>query len=85
MNAFHVWVRPLGSVCRVRVDGVENTKWLLDRLSQSFVFKTSEPVNEEESSCHCTFRVAYDSQISRPKFERLLSAIPEVRLMVDPA
>ena len=35
MNAFNVWLRFLRDICRVRVDEIENAKWLLDRLSQS--------------------------------------------------
>ncbi len=85
MNTFRVWIRPLGSNCRVRVDGIKNTGWLLDRLGRAFVFKTSEPVNEDEASSCYTFRVAYNSQVSPRGFERLLAAIPEVNLMMDPA
>ena len=66
MKAFHVWVHRAGNDCRVRVDGMKNTEWLLNRLGQSFVFKTSEPVDEERNSSFCTFRVAYSSQMSRP-------------------
>lgn len=85
MNAFSVWVRPLGGNCRMRVDGIRNAHWLLNRLGHSFVFKAAEPMNEEEGSSCCTFRVAYNSQMSRRGLERLLTAIPEVRLMTDPA
>jgi len=85
MNTFRVWIRPLGTVCRVRVEGVENTEWLLDRLSESFVFKTSEPLTDVNGTSHRTFRVAYRPQMSRPRFEKLLAAIPEVKLMTDPA
>jgi hypothetical protein len=85
MNTFRVWIRPLGSACRVRVDGVRNAQRLLNRLGHSFVFKTADPMNEEEGSSCCTFRVAYSSQMSRRGFERLLAAIPEVNLMMDPA
>lgn len=85
VNTFRVWIRPLGSACRVRVDGIKNTGWLLDRLGQAFVFKTSEPVSEDEASSCCNFRVAYSSQMSRRGLERLLAAIPEVNLMLDPA
>ena len=38
MNVFRVWVRPLGGNCRVRVDGIRNAQWLLNRLGHSFVF-----------------------------------------------
>lgn len=34
MIAFDVWLRPLGNVCRVRVDGSQNATWLLDRLHE---------------------------------------------------
>jgi hypothetical protein len=85
MNPFHVWLRPLGNNCRVRVDGVKNVPWLLARLSQSFVFKTSEEVHEEQDSSCCTFQLAYSSQMPRRAVEKLLASIPEVRVMADPA
>ena len=85
MNAFHVWLRPLGDFCRVRVDGIENAKWLLDRLSQSLVFKTFEPFGELKGSSVCSFTVPYNPPLSRSKFEKMLVAIPEVKLMREPA
>jgi hypothetical protein len=85
MSAFHVWLRPLGNACRVRVDGIKNTQWLLDRLGQPFVLKTSEPVRQDLSSSCCTFQVMYSFQMSHPLFKRLLAAMPEVNLMVEPA
>ncbi|MBN2293603.1 MAG: hypothetical protein JXM70_14330 [Pirellulales bacterium] len=85
MNAFSVWIRPLGGNCRVRVDGIKNAQWLIDRLAKSFVFKTSEPMDKDRGSLSCTFRVAYSSQISHRGLEKLLAAIPEVNLMMEPA
>lgn len=85
MNRFQIWLRPLGSNCRVRVDGVKNAQWLLTRLSESFVFKTSEEVHEDRDSSCCTFRVPYSSQVPRRLFEKLLASIPELKVMVDPA
>lgn len=82
MNTFRVWIRPMHGTCQVRVDGIENTRWLIHRLGQ-FFFKTAEPVQEDEGSSCCTFRVADSSQISRHRFERLLGAIPEVKLILD--
>ncbi|MBI2827067.1 MAG: hypothetical protein HYX69_20540 [Planctomycetia bacterium] len=84
MKSVSVWVRPAGGACRVRVDGL-NVDWLLKRLSQSFVFKTSEPVREDENTSDCTFHVAYTSGVPRGLLERLLGGIPEVRLMLDQA
>jgi hypothetical protein len=85
VNTFHVWVRPLGGACRVRVDGVGNAEWLLDRLGRSFDCGSSKPIRDGEGSCCSTFRVPYGSQMSRSTFEELLAAIPEVTLMLDPA
>ena len=85
MNTFRVWLRPLGNTFRVRVDGLKNAQWLLDRLGRSFVFKTADPISEDKGSSCCTFRLAYDSQMSPRGFERLVAAIPEVQMMTDPA
>jgi hypothetical protein len=85
MNAFCVWTRPLANACKVRVLGIRNAKWLLNRLSRSFLVKSSETVNEKECFPCCTFRVPYNFQMCHRTFERLLTAIPEVRLMTEPA
>ena len=85
MNTFRVWIRPLYNVCRVRVDGIKNAMWLLTRLSQSFVFKSSEPIEDDEGASCSTFHVPYNSQMSRFQFERLLAGIPQVQVMSDPA
>ena len=85
MNRFRVWLRPLNSGCKVRVDGITNAKWLLDRLSRSFVFKSSEAMNEDEFFPACVFAVPYGSQMSYPVFTKLLSGISEVDLMPEPA
>jgi len=84
MNAFRVWIRSLGDASRVRVEGSKNADWLLGRLSQSFVFKSSAPVLQERGNPCCTFEVFYGSQTSRSTFERLLGTIPEVTLMAGP-
>jgi hypothetical protein len=85
MDKFSVWMRPLGTSCRVRVDGKKNTDWLLDRLSHAFAFKSCEPVTEDHCSSSCSFRVMYTSQMSRLAFDRLMASIPEVALMPEPA
>lgn len=85
MNAFPVWIRPQGTDGRVRVDSMTNATWLINRLSQSFVFKGSEAVNQDECSPCCTFRVVYGSQMCHAGFKKLLAGIPEVTVMADPA
>ena len=85
MSTFCVWIRPLGGNCRIRVDGISNAEWLLNRLGRSFVLKTADPMDEEDGSSCCSFHVAYSSQTSRRGLEKLLAAIPEVKLMTEPA
>jgi hypothetical protein len=65
------------------VDGVQNTEWLLWRLSHSFVFQTSEPMATAHNSSDCIFRVAQTAQTSGVQFERLLARIPEVQLILE--
>lgn len=83
MNTFCVWTHPLKHACKVQVLGIKNAEWLLNRLSQSFVVRSSQKVNEKECYPRCTFRVPYSSQMRRCTFETLLAGIPEVRLMRD--
>jgi 7,8-dihydro-6-hydroxymethylpterin-pyrophosphokinase len=66
--------------CRVWVVGVENAKSVLRRLSESFVFMTSEPIELQEQPAYCRFSVVHGSQLSPNQLERLLAAIPGVRL-----
>jgi hypothetical protein len=83
MRPFQVWIRPNGDFCHVRVNGKQNAQSLLHSLSQSFVFKTFDPMTEREGACN--FLVPYNPPLSRASFVKLLAAIPEVRLMSDPA
>ena len=80
MKAFNVSVKSNGDVCHVRVDGFKNVQWLLDRLSERFVFKTSESLHEDWSTSSFTFSVIHNFQMTQPKFERLLASIPQVHL-----
>jgi hypothetical protein len=85
MKPFSVWIRPLGTDGKVRVENIASTTWLLNRLSRFFVFKGSESVNEEECFPCCTFRAVYGSQMNHTLFRKILDGIPEVRMMADPA
>jgi hypothetical protein len=85
LKPFRVWIRPTGDFCQVRVDGKQNAKRLLDLLSQSFVFRTFEPMGEEDGSSFCSFQIPYNPPLSRSAFAKLLIAIPEVRLMSESA
>jgi hypothetical protein len=85
MRSFRVWIRPDGDFCHVRVDGKDNAQRLLTCLSQAFVFKTFDPMTEEDGSSYCRFLVPYNPPLSRSSFIKMLTAMPDVRLMSDPA
>jgi hypothetical protein len=85
MRAFRVWIRADGDFCHVRVDGKHNAQRLLVCLSQAFVFKTFDPMTEEYGSSFCDFLVPYNPPLSRSSFVKLLTAMPDVRLMSEPA
>ena len=84
MKVFSVWIRRMEGASGLRVDGRENTNWLLRRLSDFFVFKTSEPLHEVPNSSDYSFRVAHNSQMPGRRFEKLLAGIAEVKLMLEP-
>ena len=81
MQEIEVWLRHQGDFCRVGVNGIENAKWLLNRLSQSFIFRTTEPLGESLGTSICSFRIPYNPPLSRSRFERLMAAMPGVKLM----
>ena len=73
------------NVCLVRVEGIRNAQWLLTRLSKSFVFKSSKPLEDDKVTACSSFQVQYSSQISGLTFAKLLAAIPEVTLVLEPS
>ena len=83
LQRFPVWIRPLTNGLMLAVEGRDKVDWLLKRLSQSFVFKTSEPVIQEEHSDRSMFRLAYSSRMPRQKLEQLLATMPEILVTLD--
>jgi hypothetical protein len=84
MKRFNVWISQVDGAVGLRVEGLENANWLLRRLSDFFVFKTSEPIHEVANSSDCTFQVAHNSQLSGRQFEKLLAGIWETKVIVEP-
>ncbi len=80
MKTFQVWIRPLGEACRVRVDGLENGRWLLARLIETSGIKRGEPTAEGEPFGLFTFLVALSPTMTRSMLGEWLAAIPEVNL-----
>lgn len=85
MKPFRVWIRPRGDFCHVRVDGIKNLQWLLGQLSQSFVFRTFEPIGQLDDSLHCTFDVPCNPPLTLSSLRKLLTDIPQVQLMREAA
>lgn len=84
MDIFKVWVTRMDGLTHVSVVDLENAKWLLARLSNSFVFKTCEPFRVIANPSAYTFRVAHNSQMSASHFEQLLAKISEVKMSTEP-
>jgi hypothetical protein len=78
MDAFRVWINPQDYEFLVCVDGVENARWLLDQLAGSFVFRSAQPINQSKGSTLCTFQVPCNPLLTFSRFQKLLTAIPEV-------
>jgi hypothetical protein len=81
---FQVWISRSDGATRVRVDGLDNTNWLLSQLSRSFVFKTCDPLRDLLNSSVYTFSVADNSQMSGSQLHKLLGGFSEVRVSLDP-
>jgi hypothetical protein len=84
MNPFRVWIRPLQSASKLRVEGAGNATWLLERLSRSFFFKSSQPVVLDADSLS-SFEVPFGADYSGAPLRVFLGKIPEIRLMREPA
>jgi hypothetical protein len=84
MKAFNVRISGMDSASRLRVEGLENTNWLLRRLSDYFVFKTSDPLLNVSDTSDYTFHVMHSSQITSRQFERILMGISEAKVIVEP-
>jgi hypothetical protein len=76
-----VWVQPTEYGHVFLVDGVENARWLLDRLGRSFVFRSAEPISQDGDSSLCKFQVPGGPFVSSGGLQKLLAGMPEVTLL----
>lgn len=85
MDTFRVWVQPLDYEYRVSVEGAATAVWLINELSRAFIFKSPLPTkNDRRSSLH-SFQVPFNSLLPIPAFQKILSAMPCVRLTMQTA
>ena len=80
MQAFRVWTTPLDYEYLICVDGLDNARWLLAALAESFVFGSAQPIGYSEGSPLCTFQVPRNS-LPYSRLQKLLRAMPEVNLL----
>jgi hypothetical protein len=85
MSPFQVWLRPLGDSCRVRVDGIGNTRWLLDHLERHPAIRAIGKLDVMVDDTVCSFYIQFHSSLSLQSFGRLVREVPEVRVMLEPA
>jgi hypothetical protein len=83
MAKFRVWLRPSGTDCKVRVEGVENAPLLRERLKAKGI-SSSEPI-QLGASKQCIFHATCPRQITEEGLVQYVSQMPEVELMLDPA
>jgi hypothetical protein len=85
VDSTRVWVRSLGNACRVRVEGTENARWLVNRLAETPALAGLEFVDVEGSGTTCTFRVPNSAERTLATMEKELADIPGVVLRVPEA
>ena len=83
MNRFQVWLRPIGSATKVRVDGQRNAESLREQLLQAGV--GCGLGLQAEGIVFVTFLVYHTPRVDAPKLRHVMSKLPKVELMLDPA
>lgn len=83
-DTIRVWVRSLGNSCRIRVEGLENTKSLVERLAQSPLMAGLESVDIEPHGSTATFHLPHSARWTLADLETEIAQIPGVRLMNEP-
>lgn len=83
-NPVRVWLRPLGQVCRIRVESVENAFWVLERLVEANRLVGLEGVQLNSTKSDCTFEIPISSERTRLTLETALAQIAGLQLMLEP-
>ena len=83
MNRFHVWLRPVGNATKVRVDGQTNADWLREQLLYAGAgCGIGQPI---AGTAFATFLAYHTPHVDALKLRDIISKLPEVELMLDPA
>jgi hypothetical protein len=79
-----VWVRSLGSACRVRVEGADSAQSPVDRLAQTPALAGLQFVDVQSSGSTCTFEIPGSPERTLATLEHELASMPDVQLMLEP-
>jgi hypothetical protein len=79
-----VWVRSLGNSCRVRVDSVEDARWILDRLKAENALTGLEQLKIESTNSGFQFQIPNATRRTLATLENALGRISGVELMLSP-
>jgi len=83
MNQFRVRIYSLADTCRIEVDGVDNARWLIGRLSQFYLFRRDVPLVVNRPAEPSSFEVAMTSALTCLRLEKMLGRIQEVQLLKE--
>lgn len=83
MQRFKVWLRPMGTECKVRIDGAGNASWLQFQLTEKGIECGASVLLK--GSAQVVFHVLYPPQFADDDLRHFIAGIPEVELMLDPA
>lgn len=83
-SPIRVWVRSLGNSCRVRLESVEDARWILARLQErnALVGLSQMEIHATESGCR--FQIPNATERTLATLETALGEIPGVELMLSP-
>jgi hypothetical protein len=82
-QSMRVWLRPLGAVCRVRVESAANATWLSQKLGEFLAAKTSGPLHEMRAD-GCMFELTCSTRSALEQIVVLLKNLPGVTIMPEP-
>ena len=85
MKLFNVWTRPLGKTCRVCVEGLKSGRWLFSKMEDKAGSGNCTSIGLDQADGKYSFLVSYTITFSQYDLDDLMAALPEVRIMNQPA
>lgn len=79
-----VWVRSLGQSCRVRLENIEQARWVLARLQEKHALEGLSQLEIRTTEAGSLFEIPNATQRTLATLEAALGEIPEVELMLSP-